>query len=63
MKGGTISLSWGRYGGFYASRYKSTRLAHGRRYGRVCLGWFALTWVPIEIDDLMAAYVDRPESL
>lgn len=37
----TIALSWGRYGGFYITS------------GRVCLGWIALTWLNIEIDDLM----------
>jgi hypothetical protein len=38
-------LSFGRYGGFYFSRGWSTRL---------CLGWVAITWLPAEIDDLLA---------
>jgi hypothetical protein len=43
---GTLTLSWGSYGGFYV---------HPRR---VCLGWVALTLVPrVEIDDLMAGYL------
>jgi len=37
----TVSLSWGRFGGFYLHR------------NRVCLGWVALTWLPWEMDDLM----------
>jgi len=44
MKQGTISFSWGRYGGFYFYRGFSTRL---------CLGWFALTFIPAEIDDIL----------
>lgn len=50
MKGGTLSLSWGRYGGFYVCRW------------RVCLGFVALTYVPVEIDDLMHAYADELEQ-
>lgn len=55
MSSGTLSLSWGRYGGFYATFYRRTRLAP-RRYWRLCAGWVALTYVPVEIDDLMEAY-------
>jgi len=43
---GTLAVSWGRYGGFYL---------HARRF---CLGWIALTYVPVEIDDLMRGYVE-----
>jgi hypothetical protein len=43
---GTLALSWGRYGGFYL---------HPRR---ICLGWVAGTYVPVEIDDLMRAFAD-----
>lgn len=48
---GTLALSWGAYGGFYL---------HPRR---ICLGWVALTLIPrVEIEDLMRAYVERPEA-
>lgn len=50
---GTLSFSWGEWGGFYVS------------WGycpRICLGWFALTYVPIEVDDLMQAYADQGEA-
>ena len=51
MSGGTLALSWGRYGGFYARRAYCWR---------ICLGVVALTYCPVEIDDLMAAYADFP---
>lgn len=38
---GTLALSWGRYGGFYAHRY------------RLCFGWLALTWLPLDLDDVL----------
>jgi hypothetical protein len=38
---GTLALSWGRYGGFYLHRY------------RVCIGWIALTWLPLDLDDIL----------
>lgn len=47
---GTIAISWGRWSGFYRYRGFSWR---------ICLGWVALTYVPVEIDDLMEAYA-RP---
>jgi hypothetical protein len=50
VNGGTIAVSWGRYGGFYITRW------------RVCLGWLALTYVAVEMDDLMRAYVDHPPA-
>lgn len=43
---GSLAVSWGPWGGFYV---------HPRR---LCLGWVALTYVPVEIDDLMEAYAD-----
>ena len=46
MRKGTLSLSWGAYGGFYVTRW------------RVCLGWVAATFTPgVEIDALMWRYV------
>ena len=42
--GGTIALSWGKYGGFYLYRGFSKRL---------CLGWIALTYVPQDIDVIL----------
>lgn len=47
MRHGTFAVSWGRYGGFYL---------HPKR---ICLGWIAATYVPVEIDDLMRAYAER----
>lgn len=52
MRRGTLSLSWGAYGGFYV---------HLGFASRICLGWVALTYFPIEIEDLMRAYVERGE--
>ena len=49
-RGGTIALSWGPYGGFYLHRH------------RICLGWLALTYVKVEIDDLMEAYVKAHDA-
>jgi hypothetical protein len=46
-RSGTLAVSWGRYGGFYLHRH------------RICLGWLAVTYVPVEIDDLMRAYAER----
>jgi hypothetical protein len=40
-RGGTLALSWGRYGGFYLHRY------------RLCLGWVALTFLPIDLDEIL----------
>lgn len=49
MSPGTISLSWGRYGGFYFLRGK-----------RLCLGRVAITYLPMEIDDIMHQALDAP---
>ena len=43
--GGTILLSWGKYGGFYFYSGYTKRL---------CLGYIAITYFPIEIDDIIA---------
>jgi hypothetical protein len=48
---GTLALSWGPWGGFYLHR------------SRICLGWVAITWFAIELDDLMEAYADAPLPL
>jgi len=47
---GTLAISWGRYGGFYLHRQ------------RVCLGWMALTYINVELDDLMKTYVATPDT-
>lgn len=44
MKKGTIALSWGEYGGFYL---------HAGYTKRICIGWVAITYIPIEIDDII----------
>ena len=59
MKGGTLSISWGEWGGFYWRRHRITRL--GSTW-RLCLGSFAVTHVPIEIDDLLEAYANELET-
>lgn len=46
---GTLALSWGRFGGFYVTLGYCPR---------ICLGWVAITYVPIELDMLMEAYAD-----
>jgi hypothetical protein len=49
-RGFFIALSVGAWGGFYC---------HGRR---VCLGWVAVTWRGVEMDDVIAAGLDRLEG-
>lgn len=51
---GTFALSWGRYGGFYLLRWRTPRV--GKPW-RLCLGRIALTYLPVEIDDMLRAYV------
>ena len=53
-EGGTIALSWGKWGGFYFERGWMWRL---------CLGWVALTFLPMEIDDLMKLATNLPEII
>ena len=50
---GTLALSWGLWGGFYAS---------GGYGWRLCIGWVALTYLPIELDDMARAYVQVEEA-
>lgn len=41
---GSITISWGKYGGFYYNfGYTS----------RICLGWIYFTYFPEEIDKLL----------
>lgn len=54
---GTLAISWGRYGGFYLNA------RHPRTALRVCLGWVALTYVGVEIDELMHAYAAVPRPV
>lgn len=46
---GTLALSWGAWGGFYFNRGFCPR---------VCLGWLAITYCPVELDDMMEAYAN-----
>ena len=46
----TVALSVGPWGGFYL---------HRGFFHRLCLGYVALTVVPVELDDLMEAYVNE----
>lgn len=41
---GSITIGWGKYGGFYFIRGFSTR---------ICLGWISFTYFPDEIDNLL----------
>ena len=41
---GTLAISWGKYGGFYW---------HSKYTKRLCLGWIAFTYIPLDIDDLL----------
>jgi hypothetical protein len=53
---GTLSLSWGRWGGFYRYRARGEYLSTVR----VCCGWVALTYIGgLELEELMEAYGDR----
>lgn len=49
---GTLALSWGPWGGFYLNPGYSKRL---------CIGWLAITYVPVELDDMMEAYATAPK--
>lgn len=51
MRRGTLALSWGPWGGFYVHPH------------RVCLGFVAITYVRVEIDDLMGGNVGRDDLL
>jgi hypothetical protein len=47
VRRGTLAISWGRWGGVYVHRR------------RLCLGWVAITLLPMEIEDLMRAYTEH----
>ena len=42
--GGSFCISWGKYGGWYW-RNKFTK--------RLCLGWLAITFIPMDLDDIL----------
>lgn len=50
----SISLSIGRWGGFYLHRGYTVRL---------CLGWVAFTWYPFDLDDYFQKTMDVKERL
>ncbi len=58
-RSGTISISWGRWGGFYRYRSRGEYLSTIR----ICCGWLAITYIGgIEIDDLMQGYGEAGEQ-
>ena len=42
--GGSFIISWGKYGGWYW---------HNKFTKRLCLGWLAITFIPMDIDDVL----------
>jgi hypothetical protein len=52
-KGGSLCFSWGDYGGFYFHRSYTMRL---------CLGWFAITYFPLEIDIIINNLIQKNEN-
>lgn len=42
--GGALSVSWGKWGGFYWRRGFCLRL---------CLGWIAMTYIPRDLDKVI----------
>ncbi len=58
MKQGILSISWGKWGGFYRYRARGQYL----HTIRICCGWVAITYIGgLEIDDLMEGYGDAGE--
>jgi hypothetical protein len=53
-KGGTISVSWGPYGGFY--------FAAGHATTRLCLGWIAITYFSTDIDLILERGLNKPHE-
>ena len=50
--GGSLIFSWGKYGGFY--------IAYRERFmKRICLGWFAITYLPEDFDALIGRMITR----
>jgi len=50
MKGSLI-FSWGKYGGFYYKKGKSST--------RICLGYIAITYMPEDIDDVFKRLLQK----
>jgi hypothetical protein len=53
MRGGMVSVSWGKWGGFYYTGYKSTRLGFFP-YMRLCLGFVAVTYIGADLDEILS---------
>jgi len=50
-KGFSITISFGKYGGFY----------NFSGYGkRICLGWLAITYYPEDIDEILKRLTKTP---
>jgi hypothetical protein len=47
-------FSIGKYGGFYI---------HWKYTKRLCLGWVAVTFIPIDIDEIMVEYEYKKKEL
>lgn len=45
----SLIISIGKWGGFYCCE------------GRICLGWFALTFIPCDIDEIYPNRSDYPD--
>ena len=50
----TLSVTVGKWGGFYFCREWCWRL---------CLGWLALTWFPQDLDQFLAWALDEKDKL
>ena len=50
----TLAVTWGRWGGFYKRG--------GKSFWRVCIGWFAVTFIRDEFTAVLRAYLDRLEA-
>lgn len=48
-----IALSWGHWAGVYVIRGYCVRL---------CLGWVAITYVPVELEELIGGYLAACEA-
>jgi hypothetical protein len=51
IRGFSLTLSVGRYGGFYCKSYQYSK--------RLCLGWMAITYFPEDLDDLLHRLTDK----
>ena len=50
LKGATVMMSVGKYGGFYCHS------------GRLCLGWVAFTFLPMDIDDALVLLLEAEDK-